>query len=172
MFKGLRIRRSNRFQFKIWHIWDPRTVNFSNWSWMEEKDCPFQFSHSVMSDFLWPLGLQDARTPCPSPTPGAYSSLCPSSWWCHPTISSSFIPFCCLQSFPASASFPMSQLFTSGGQSIGAWASASASILPMNTQGWFPLGLTGLISLQSRGLSRIFSSSTVWKHQFFDVQPS
>ena len=105
-----------------------------------------QFSRSVMSDSLWPHGLQHARLPCPSPTPGVYSNSCPLSRWCHPTISSSFIPFSsCPQSFPASGSFPMSQLFTSGGQSIG--VSASASVLPMNTQDWFPLGLTGWISL-------------------------
>ena len=115
----------------------------------------------VMSNSLWPHGLQHARIPCPSPTPGVYSNSCPSSWWCHPTI-----PFSsCLQSFPAPGSFPMSQLFTSDGQSIE--ASASASVLPVNIQGWFPLGLTGLISLQSKGLSRIFSNTTVQKHQFF-----
>ena len=109
--------------------------------------------------------------PCPSPTPGAYSNSCPSSWWCHPTISFSLVPFSfCLQSFPASESFPVSQLFASGGQSIG--ASASASAPQMNIQSWFPLGLTGLISLQSKGLSRVFSNTTVWKHQFFGTQPS
>ena len=100
----------------------------------------------------------------------SYSNSCPLSQWCHPTMSSSVVPFSCPQSFPASGSFPMSQLFTSGGQSIG--ASASASVLPMNIQGWFPLGLTGLISLLSKGLSRIFSSTTVRKHQFFSTQPS
>ena len=106
-----------------------------------------QFSHSV-SDSLWPHGLQNARLPCPSPTPGARSNSCPSSQWGHPTISSSVIPFSsCLQSFPASGSFPMSQFFASGGQSIG--VPASASVLPMNIQDWVPLGLTGLISLQS-----------------------
>ena len=113
---------------------------------------------SVASDSLWPHGLQHARLPCPSPTPGACSNLCPSSRWCHPTISSSVIPFSCLQSFPASGSFPMSQFFESGGQGIG--ASASASVLPMHIQGWFPLGLTDLISLQSKGVSRVFSSTT------------
>ena len=116
---------------------------------------------------LWPHGLQHTRLPCPSPTPRASSNSCPLSWWCHPTISSSVIPFC-LQSFPASGSFPVSQLFTSGGQSIG--ASASASVLSINIQGWFPLGLTGLISLQSKGLSRVFSSTTIQKHQFFGAQ--
>ena len=109
------------------------------------------FSHSVMSDSLWPHGLQDDRPPCPSPTSGAYSNLCPSITWCHPTISSSVIPLSSyLQSFSASGSFPMTQFFASGGQSIG--ASASASVLPMNIQDWVPLGLTGLISLQSKGL--------------------
>ena len=100
-----------------------------------------QFTHSVVSGSLWPHGLQHARLPCPSPTPGAYSKSCPSSQWCHPTISSSAVPFFCLQSFPASGSFPMSQFFTSGAQSIR--FSASGSVLPMNIQGWFPLGLTG-----------------------------
>ena len=104
-----------------------------------------------MSSSLWPHGLLHARLPCPSPTPGAYSSSCPSSWWCHPTISSSVVPFSsCLQSFPASESFPMSQFFTSGGQSVG--VSALASVLPMNIQDWFPLGWTGWIPLQSKGL--------------------
>ena len=129
-----------------------------------------QFSHSVMSDSLQPYGLQHARLPCPSPTPGANSNSCLLSWWCHPTISSSVIPFSCPQSFPASGSFQMSQLFASGGQSIG--ASASASVLPVNIQDWFPLGLTGLISLQSKGLSRVFSNTTVWKHRFFGTQLS
>ena len=127
------------------------------------------FNHSVTSDCLWPHGLQHARPPCPSPSPGAYSNSCPSSRWCHPTISSSVIPFSsCLRSFPPSGSFPMSWLFVSGGRSIG----ASASVLPMNIQDWFPLGLTGLISLLSKGLSRGFSNTTVQKHQFFSAQPS
>ena len=118
---------------------------------------------------LWPRGLQPARLPCPSPPPGACSNLCPLSWWCHPTISSSFVPFSsCLQSFPAPGSFLMSRLFASGGQSID----ASASVLPMNIQDWFPLGLTGLSPLQSKGLSRVFSNSTVLKHQFFRAQLS
>ena len=116
-------------------------------------------------------GLQHTRLPCPSPTPGACSDSSPLSRWCHWTISSSVIPFTSrLQSFPASGSFPMSQFFASGGQSIG--VSASASVLPMNIQDWFPLGWTGLISLQSKGLSRLFSNTTVWKHQFFGVQLS
>ena len=114
-----------------------------------KRICSVEFSHSVMSKSLWPHGLQHAKPPCPSPTPGVYSNSCPSSRWCHPTISSSVVPFfSCLQSFPASGSFPMSQVFTSGGPSIG--VSAPASVLPMNIQGWFPLGWTGWISLQSR----------------------
>ena len=128
------------------------------------------FSRSVMSDPLWPHESQHARPPCPSPTPGVYSKSCPLSRWCHPAISSSVIPFSsCLQSLPASGSFPMSQLFASGGQSIG--VSALASVLPMNTQDWSPLGWTGWISLQSKGLSNVFSNTTVWKHQFFGDQP-
>ena len=124
-----------------------------------------------MSYSLWPRGLQHARFPYSPLSPGVYSDSCPFSQWCHPTISSSVAPFSsCPQSFPASGSFPMSWLFASGGQSIG--ASASASVLPKNIQGWLPLGLTGLISLQSRGLSRAFFSTTVWKHQPFSTQPS
>ena len=124
-----------------------------------------QFSHSVISS-LWLHRLQHTRHPCPSPTPRACSNSCPSSQWCHPTISSSVIPFSsCLQSCPASESFPMSQFFTSGGQSTG--VSVWASVLPMNIQDWFPLGWTGLISLQSKGLSRVFSNTMVQKHQFF-----
>ena len=124
-----------------------------------------QFSCSVMSNSLRLHGLQHSRPPCPSPTPGVYSNSCPLSQWCHPTISSSVVPFSsCLQSFPASGSFPMSQFFTSGGQSIG--VSASTSVLPMNIQDWFTLEWTGWISLQSKGLSRVFSNTTVQKHQF------
>ena len=130
-----------------------------------------QLSHSVVSNFLRPHELQHARLPCPSPTPRVYSNSCPSSQWCHPTISSSVVPFSsCLHSFPALRSFPMSQFFTSHGQIIG--ASASASVLPMNTQDWSPLGWTGWISLQSKGLSRVFSNTTVQKHQFFGTQLS
>ena len=118
-----------------------------------------QFSHSVVSDSLRSHGLQHARPPCPSPAPGVHPNSCPLNRWCHPTISSSVIPFSsCSQSFPASGSCQMSQFFTSGGQSIG--VSASASVLPMNIQYWFPLGLTGLISLQSKELSRVFSNTT------------
>ena len=127
-----------------------------------------QFNCLVVFDFLRPHGLQHVRLPCPSPTPGACSNLCPLSWWCHPTISSSVISFSsCPQSFPASGSFPVSQFFASGGQSIG----ASSSVLPMNIQDRFPLGWTSLISLQSKGLSRIFSS-TNQKLQSFHAQPS
>ena len=127
-----------------------------------------QFSHSVMSDSLRPHELQHARPPWPSPTPGVHSNSRPSSRWCHPAISSTVIPFSsCPQSLPASGSFPMSQLFASGGQSIG--VSASASVLPMNTQDWSSLGWTGWIFLWSKGLSRVFSNTTVQKHQFFSA---
>ena len=130
-----------------------------------------QFSCSVMSNSLWPHGLQHARLLCPSPTPGVYSNSCPLRQWCHPNISSSVIPFSsCLQSFPASGSFPMSQFFASDGQNIG--VSASASVLPMNIQDLFPLGWTGWISLQSKGLSRVFFNTTVQKNQFFGTQLS
>ena len=130
-----------------------------------------QFSHSVMSNSLRPHGVQHTRLTCPSPTPGAYSNSCPSSQWCHPTISSSIVPFSSrLQSFPASGSFQMSQLFASGGQRIG--VSASALVLPMNIQDWFPLRWTGWISLQSKGLSSVFYNTTVQKHQFFHIQLS
>ena len=128
-----------------------------------------QFSCSVVSSSLRPHELQHARPFCPSPTPGVYPNSCPLSQWCHLTISSSVIPFSsCFQSFPTSGSFQMSQLFTSGGQNIG--VSASTSVLLMNTQDWFPLGWTGWISLQSKGLSRVFSNTTVQKHQFFCAQ--
>ena len=129
-----------------------------------------QFSFSIVSNSLQPHEPQHTRPPCPSPTPGVYPNPCPLSRWCHPTISASVIPFSCPQSFPASGSFLMSQLFASGGQSIG--VSASTSVLPKNTQGWSPLGWTGWISLQSKGLSRVFSNTTVQKHQFFGAQLS
>ena len=129
------------------------------------------FSRTVISDSLWTHGLQYTRLPCPSPSSGVFLNSCPSSWRCHPTISSSVFPFSpCLLSLPASGSFPVSQFFPSGDQSIG--ASASASVLPMNIQGWFPLGLTDLISLLFKGLSMVFSSTTIQKHQFFGTQPS
>ena len=137
----------------------------------------FQFSSvqfcscSVVSDSLQPHGLQHSRLPCPSPTPGVYSHPCPLSQWFHPTISFSAIPFSSHpQSFPSSGSFQMTEFFTSGGQSIR--VSASASVLPMNIQDWVPLGWTGWISLQSKGLSRVFSNTTVQKHQFFSAQLS
>ena len=129
------------------------------------------FSHSVMSDSLWSHGLQHARLPCPSPSLRVCSNSCSLSQWRHPTISSSAVPFSSyLQSFPTSGSFLMSWLFASGGQSIG--ASALASVFSMSIQGWFPLGLTGLISWQSKGISRVFSNITVQKYQFFSAQPS
>ena len=129
-----------------------------------------QFTCSVVSNSLRPRELQHTRPPCPSQTSGVYPNSCPSSWWCHPAISSSVIPFFCPQSLPASGSFPMSQFFAWGGQSIG--VSASASVLPMNTQEWSPLGWTGWISLRSKVLSRVFSSTTVQKHPFFGAQLS
>ena len=128
------------------------------------------FSCQVVSDSSWPHGLQHARLPCPSPSSGVCPSSCPLNRWCHPTISSSVTLSFCLQSFPASGSFSMSQLFTSGGQNIG--ASALASVLPKRIQGWFPLGFTGLISLPSKGPSGVFSSNTVQKQQFFSPLPS
>ena len=138
---------------------------------------PFEMYNSISSvqslSRVWLFGtheLQHIRLPCPSPTPRACSNSCPSSPWCHSTISSAVIPFSCLQSFQASGSSPVSHFFPSGGQSIG--ASASASVLPLNIQDWFPLGLTGWISLQSRGLSRVFCNTTAQKHQFFGTQLS
>ena len=129
------------------------------------------FTCLIVSNLLWPYGLQHTRPPCPPSIPGACSNSYPLSQWCHPTISSSVIPFSsCLQSFPTSGSFQMSQFFPSAGQSIG--ASASASVLPMNIQDWFPLGWTGWISLLSNGLSRVFSNFTEQKHQFFSAQLS
>ena len=142
-----------------WDKWDIKT--FSS----------VQLSHSVIPDSLWAHELQHTRPPCPSPTPIVHSNSCPSSQWWHPAISSSVIPFSsCPQSLPASGSFPVSQLFTWGGQSIG--VSALASVLPMNTQDWSPLEWTGWISLQSKGCSRVFSNTTVQKHQLFEVQLS
>jgi len=130
-----------------------------------------QFSSITQSYSTLCNSMEHARLPCRSPTPRACSNSCPSSWWCHPTTSSSVVPFSfCLQSFPASGSFPVSQFFASGDQSIG--VSASASVLPMNIKDWFPLGLTGLIFLQSKGLSKVFSNTTVQKHQFFSTQLS
>ena len=157
------------------HMWFDVILNTIN----RKKDISFtspnmmmvQFSHLIVSDSLWPHWLQHTRLPCPSPIPRAHSNSCPPSQWCHPTISCSVIPFSShLQSFQASGSFQMSQFFTWGGQSIG--VSASASVLPMNIQDWFPLWWTGWISLQSKGLSRVFSKITVQKHQFFSAQLS
>ena len=136
-----------------------RTIERSYQTHSHNQFSSVQFSRSVVSDSLWPHELQHSRPPCPSPTPGVHPNPCPLSWWCHPTISSSVIPFSShLQSFPASGSFSMSQFFTSGGQRIG--PSASTSVLPVNIQDWFPLGLTCLISLLSKELSRIFSSAS------------
>ena len=135
------------------------------------KIASVQFSHSVVSNSLRPHELQHTRSPCPSQSPGVYPDSCPSSRWCHPDISSSVVPFSsCPQSLPASGSFPMSQLFAWGGQNIG--VSASASVLPMNTQDRSPSEWTGWISLQSKGLSRVFSNTIVQKHQFFGAQLS
>ena len=144
------------------------TIQLNELSQSEQTSA--QFSCSVVSDSLRPHGLQHARLPCPSPTPGTCSNLRPSNQWCHPTITPSVVPLSsCLQYFPASGSFPMTQFFASGGQGIG--VSASASVLSVNIQDWFPLGLIGLISLQCKGLSRVFNT-TVQKHQFFEAQLS
>ena len=154
-------RCSQDWGHRMRHVWTP-----FNDSLQRQQPCMYsvQFSRSVVSDSLWPHELQHARPPCPSQTPGVYSNSCPSSQWCHPAISSSVFPFSsCPQSLQASESFPMSQLFTWGGQSIG--VSASALVLPMNTQDWSALGWTGWISLQSKGLSRVFYNTTVQKHQ-------
>ena len=150
------------------YLYKRRKSGSEKWRYLP-KFSSVHFSCSVVSDSLWLHGLQHSRLPCPSPALGACSNSCPLSQWCHPTISSSVIPFSfCLQSFPASVF--SNEFFTSGGQSIG--VSASASVPPMNIQDWFPLGLTGVISLQSKGLSRVFSNTTVQKHQFFSTQLS
>ena len=160
--------RENTSNFILWDQHHIDTEAIQKYVWNLSS---VQFSSSVMSDSLWPHGLQHTRLPCPSPTPEACSNTCPSSRWCHPIISSSVSPFSSwLQSFPASGSFPMSQFFTPGGQSIG--ASASVSVLPMNILNWFPLGWTGWISLQPKVLSRIFSNTTVQKHQFLSTELS
>ena len=161
--------------YRIWNCYVGKFITF--WESEEIKtkantNCIglYQFSHSVMSDSVtpWTAARQASLS---TPTLGAYPNSCPSSQWCHPTISPSVVPYsCCLQSFPASGSFQMSQLFTSGGESIG--VSASTSVPPVNTQDWSPLLWTGWISLQSKGLSRVFSNTTVQKHQFFGAQPS
>ena len=145
--------------------------NWDSTEYLTRTNESVQFGCSVMSDSLWPHEPQHARPPCPSPTPGVHQNPCPLSWWCHPTILSSVISFSfCPQSVPASGSFPMSQLFASGGQSTG--VSDSTWVLPMNTQDWSHFGWTGRISLQSKGLSRVFSNTTVQKHQVFCTQLS
>ena len=150
--------------------WDSFSVPCRAHLWHNTVFSSVQFSHSVVSNSLWPYELQHASPPCPSPTPGVHTNSCPLSRWCHPSISSSVVPFSsCPQYFQASGSFPMSQLFTSSGQSIG--VSASTSVLLVNTQDW-SIGWTGWISLQSKELSRVFSNTTVQKHQFFSAQLS
>ena len=147
-----------------------KIINYGFWNQLEFPFIYILFNQSVVSNSLWPHGLQHARLPYPSLFPGDCLNSCSLSWWCHPTISSSVIRFSCPQSFPASGSFLMSWLFTSGGQSIG--VSASTSALPMNTQDWSPLGWTGWISLQSKGLSRVFSNTIDQKNQYFCNQLS
>ena len=163
-----------RPQLWSWQFW---FLLLDVWVWFQDIKHHRHANHSTVVivwslshvNSLWPHGLQHSRLPCPSLSPGVCSSSCPLSWWCHPTISSSVVPFSsCPQSFPAPRSFPISQLFTLGGQSIG----ASASLLPMNIQDWFPLELSGLTSLLSKGLSRVFSSSTIQKHRFLNARPS
>ena len=159
-----------RWWFRTIFFWKDVAL-YKNWCCLNSIFSSFQFSRSVVSDSLRPHESQHARPPCPLPTPRVHSDSRPSSQWCHPAISSSVVPFTsCPQPLPASGSFQMSQLFASGGQSIG--VSASASVLPMNIQDRFPLGWTGWISLQSKGLSRVFSNTTVQKHQFFGTQLS
>ena len=167
--------------YTYWTGWLPSPLNaawlllscFPTLYW-KKTDTTFssiQLSHSVMSSSLWPHELQHTRPLCPSPTPRVHPNPCPFSQWCHPTISSSVVSFSSYpQPFPASGSYQMSQLFAAGGQSTG--ISASTSVLPMNTQDWFPLGWTGWISLQSKGLSRVFSSTIVQKYQYFGTQLS
>ena len=170
LMSHLMLKSLLRLVLSIWVLWSFNLFLSKRWRNVEKVNwyCSgsVQFSHSVVADSLWPHGLEHTRPPCPSPTPGVYSNSCPSSQWCHPTISCSVDPFSsCLQSFPTSGSFQRSKLFPSGGQSIA--VSASVSVLPMNIlKDWFPLGLTCLISLQSEGLSRVFSNTTVQKNQF------
>ena len=180
-WKSMAVFSTPKLVYILWIIYNGFILNASVKMFLETTKCllPFksnnhfcsvQFSCSIVSDSLRPHGLQHARPPCSSPTPRVYSKSCPLSRWCHPTISSSVVPFSQLQSFSALGSFPVSQFFASGSQSIG--VSASASVFPMNIQDWFPLGWTGWISLQSKGLSRVFSNTTVPKHQFFSAQLS
>ena len=155
-------------RIKLWVVCEFHSCFHTGFSWVIAFGSG-QFSLSVVSDSVQPCGLQHTRLPCPSPTSGACANSYPSSWGCHPTISSSVFLFSsCLQFFPASGSFQMSQFFASGGQSIG--VSASASVLPKNIQDWLPLGLTGWIFLQSKGLSRVFSNTVVQKHHFFGAR--
>ena len=169
-WKQPRCPSSDEWIQKLWYIYTmeyysaikKNTFKLVLMRWMNLEPIILSEFKSVTQSFptLWHHGLQYTRLPCPSPTPGACWNSCPLNWWCYPTISSSVIPFSsCLQSFPESGSFPMSQFFVSGNQSIG--ASASASVLPMNIQDWLPIGWTGWISLQSKGLSRVFSNTTV-----------
>ena len=160
------LRMDGRKAIRVWTVWDRELFILQDSSIFSSV----QFSSSIVSDSLQPHELQHARPPCPSPTPGVYPNSCPSSWWCHRAISSSVVLFSCPQSFPASGSFPVSQLSSWGGQSIGVLA--SVSFLPKNTQDWSPLGWTGWISLQSKGLSTVCSNTTVQKHQFFSAQLS
>ena len=158
---GELVFNGDSFSLGRWKIqeMDDGESSTMKWLYLVSLNYAVQFSCSIMSNSLQLHGLQHTRLSCPSPTPGACSNSCPSHQWCHPSISSSVIPFSHLQSFPASGSFPVSQFFASGGQIIG--ASASASVLPMNIQDWFPLGWAGWISLQSKELSRVFSNTTV-----------
>ena len=176
--------RQSMWSQRVRHDWARTTTTITAVSTSLLSDCwkPFhlsplthlnsiQFSRSVVCDSLWPHESHHARPPCPLLTPGVHSNSCPSSWWCHPAISSSVASFCSWpQSLPASESFLMSQLFTWGGQSTGVLA--SASVLPINTKDWSPLGWTSWISLKSKGLSRVYSNTTVQKHQFFSTQLS
>ena len=160
--------RLNIWKFTVHMLLKPGLGNFEHYF---ASTCSVQFSGSVVANSLQSHEPQHTRPPCPSSTPGVYPNPCPSRWWCHPTISSSVIPFSsCPQSFPASGSFQMSQLFAWGGQSVG--VSASTSVLPMNSQNLSPLGWTGWISLHSKGLSRVFSNTTAQQHQFFSTQHS
>ena len=170
--ESLEKEKATHSSILAWRIpWTEEHVRLQSTALRKNRISSVQFSCSIVSDSSRPHGLQHVRFPCPTPTPGVYSNSCPLSQWCYPTISSSVAPFSSrLQPFPALGSFSMSQLFASGGQSTG--VSASASVLPMSTQGWSPSGWTGWISLQFKGLSRVFSNTTVQKHQFFGTQLS
>ena len=166
LWRPIRTSRNNR-KLKIPWTEEPGKLQFMG---LQKEYQSVHFSCSVVSDCLRPHESQHARPPCPSPAPGVYSNSCLSSWWWHPAISSSVVPFSCHQSLPASGSFPMSQLFAWGGQSTG--VSALTSFLPKKSQGWSPSEWTGWISLQSKGLSRVFSNTTVQKHQLLGAQLS